>query len=75
MPPALAKKVERYNEIYGNAPKVPKKDKIQNPFQPRHAAVEPTANMVQTSVPVSDPPPIKESSESGKPFNETIIDF
>ena len=60
MSPALAKKMERYNEIHGNVPKVPKKDKLQKPFQPRHTTVAATANMVQSSIPTPDTPPIKD---------------
>ena len=47
MPPALAKKVERYNELHGHSPKNPKIDKLQKPYQARHAHVKPTANMVE----------------------------
>ena len=55
MPPSMAKKVLRYNEIHGFAPKVPKKDVIQTPSQPRHAkstTVKPEAKMAECSVPV-----------------------
>ena len=47
MPPALAKKVERYNELHDNVPKVPKVDRLQKPYQARHQKVKPTANMVE----------------------------
>ena len=47
MPPALAKKVESYNEIHGSTPKVPKVDRLQKPYQARHHKVQPTANMVE----------------------------
>lgn len=61
MPPVMAKKILRYNEIHGSVPKVPK-DTIQKPFKPRHKNdskdVNPTANMVSASVPIPDPPPI-----------------
>lgn len=36
MPPSMAKKVLRYNEIHGSVPKEPKKDAIQTPFKPRY---------------------------------------
>ena len=62
MPPAMAKKILRYNEIHGSVPKVPKKDTIQKPFKPRHKTeVTPTANMVSASLPLPDPPPITTS--------------
>ena len=61
MPPSMAKKVLRYNEIHGFVPKVPKKDVIQTPFQPRHdkiSTVKPEAKMADCSVPVDSSPPI-----------------
>lgn len=61
MPPSMAKKVLRYNEIHGSVPKVPKKDLIQKPFQPRHKnTTAPTANMALVSVPILDPSPISD---------------
>ena len=47
MPPAFAKKVERYYELHGNSPKTPKIDKLQKPYQTRHTKIKPTANMVE----------------------------
>ena len=58
MPPAVAKKAQRYNEVHGHTQKVPKKDVIQKPFRPRHNEFKPTANMGQLSVPPEDEPPI-----------------
>ena len=58
MPPSMAKKVLRYNETHGFAPKVPKKDVIQTPFQPRHTKVKPEAKMDVASVPLDSSPPI-----------------
>ena len=47
MPPALTKKVERYNGLHGHSPKTPKIDKLQKPYQARHTKIKPTANMVE----------------------------
>ena len=58
MPPSMAKKVMRYNEVHGSVPKVPKKDVIQTPYKPRHKNVTPTAKMASVSVPVDNSPPI-----------------
>ena len=62
MPPALAKKVQRYNELHGNTPKVPKVDKLQKPFKARHEQFKPKANMAIASVPLEDPAPIVNST-------------
>ena len=58
MPPALARKVIRYNELNGSSPKIPKKDKLQAPFRPRHNQFKPKANMASGSVPAPDNAPI-----------------
>lgn len=58
MPPSLARKVIRYNQIHGSIPKVPKKDKLQVPFKPRHFKPKPTANMASASLQNNEVTPI-----------------
>ena len=60
LPPSVAKKAQRYNEIHGHTPKVPKKDVLQKPFKARHQKIEPAANMVEISAPEPDNAPISD---------------
>ena len=60
MPPSVAKKAQRYNEIHGHTPKVPKKDVLQKPFKACHQKIEPEAKMVEASAPVPDIAPISD---------------
>lgn len=60
VPPSIAKKAQRYNEVHGHSPKVPKKDTLQKPFRARHKKVEPAANVVEKSDPSPDKPPISQ---------------
>ena len=62
MPPSLARKVIRYNELHGSTPKIPKQDKLQVPYRTQHQAPKATANMVEASVPSRDAAPIPTSS-------------
>ena len=72
MPPALAKIVQRHNEVHGNVPQVPKQDRLQQPFQPRHKQVKATANMAEQSVPTPDPPLIMDSPNADTTPSPTI---
>ena len=68
MPPSLAKKIQRYNELHGHKPKVPKQEALQKPFEPKHNKIKPSAAMGSTtdetsiSLPIDDPPPIASPS-------------
>ena len=73
MPPSLARKVIRYNELHGSTPKMPKTDKLQVPFRPQHQKPKATANMVEASVPVTDSAPIPTQNPSTSPVTEVIF--
>ena len=72
MPPALAKKVERYNELHGHSPKTPKTDKLQNPYQARHSTIKPTANIVEQETDEKEEP--TSTKENNTKINNTHDD-
>ena len=83
MPPSMAKKILRFNEIHGSVPKTPKKDYIQAPFKPQHtnvkSKIDPTANMATVSVPIDNTAPIsspdtKIEHEETNPTPTTVPD-